>query len=229
MTLINSDIANRSIRFRLLRWMLLLSLLPSGGCNYFILIGYLIGGPPSIEPDFDKQTNQSMTDSGVTVAVVCYAPMELKWDFYQVDQELAKYVAFRLHAKHVKIINPERIRDWLDKNDDWDNPEEIGEAFDATYVVYIDLHTYSLFEKNSTQLYRGTAQALVKVVKMETDGTGDQIYSKDIVSKYPLKAPKSTSDVTYGQFRRQYLSRLSEEIGRLFYEYYNGDDIPDAI
>ena len=59
------------------------------GCNYFILAGYLIGGPPSNEPDFDASTQKSMTDFGVTVAVVCYAPVELKWDNNKIDQELA--------------------------------------------------------------------------------------------------------------------------------------------
>ena len=74
-----------------LRLICLCSPLVLTGCNYFILIGYLIGGPPSIEPDFDVETNKSMTDLDVTVAVVCYAPPKLKWDFSKVDKELAKY------------------------------------------------------------------------------------------------------------------------------------------
>ncbi len=32
------------------------------GCNYFILLGYLIGGPPQIEPLFERDTKKSMTD-----------------------------------------------------------------------------------------------------------------------------------------------------------------------
>ena len=57
---------------------------------------------------------------------------------------------------------------------------------------------------------------------------GERIYSKDVMSKYPLRAPQATSDVKYSTFRRLYLTRLSEDIGRLFYEWYNGDDIVDA-
>jgi len=30
-------------------------------------------------------------------------------------------------------------------------------------------------------------------------------------------------------FTREFLSRLSKEIGWLFFERYNGDNIPDAI
>jgi hypothetical protein len=32
--------------------------------------------------------------------------------------------------------------------------------------------------------------------------------------------------MSYYDFRRLYMSRLSEEIGWLFYEHYAGDDIP---
>ncbi len=117
----------------------------------------------------------------------------------------------------------------MDKNPNWDEPEEIARAFGVTYLVYIDLKKYTLYEKNSQNLYRGRAEAMVSVYEIDEAGDGERIYSKEILSKYPIRAPKSTYEVTYSTFRRLYLTRLSEEIGRLFYEWYNGDDIPDAV
>lgn len=213
--------------FRCLTLLTCLFVLP--GCNYFVLLGYLIGGPPSIEPDFDAMTNKSMTAKDVKVAVVCYAPTELKWDFDKIDQELAKYVSHRLGMHEIKFINPTRVQAWLDQNPDWDKPEEIGEALEVAYVIYIDLHKYSLYEENSQNLYRGNAEAIVSVHEMDEDGHGEKVYSKEILSQYPLRAPRSTAEVSYTSFKREYLSRLSEEVGRLFYEYYSGDDIPDAV
>lgn len=198
------------------------------GCNYVILAGYLIGGPPSIEPDFDRTTQKSMTDKDVTVAVVCYAPPELKWDFHKIDKKLAKYVSFRLAEHKIQAVNPDRVGAWLDRNEDWDTPVDIGRALDVTYVVYIDLHKYSLYEEDSPNLYRGRAEALISAFEIDQGGEGEKIYSKEILSKYPLAVPRSTYEVSYETFERQYLTRLSEEIGRLFYEHYNGDDIPDA-
>ncbi len=198
------------------------------GCNYLILAGYLIGGPPSIAPDFETVTNKSMTDPGVVVAVVCYAPPEIKWDFDSIDEEIAKYVSYRLHQHKIRVINPDRVAAWLDENPEWDAPKEIGEAFHATYVIYIDLQSFNLYEENSAQLYRGRAEAIVSVYQTDEEGQGERIYTKELVSKYPLAAPRSTYEVSYTTFKRQYLTRLSEEIGRLFYEHYAGDDIPDA-
>jgi len=86
------------------------------GCNYLLFAGYLLGGPPSIEPAFDAETGLSMTDKDVTVAVVCYAPKHVKWDFANIDYNLSKKVAYRMFQKKITVINPDRIRDWLDRH-----------------------------------------------------------------------------------------------------------------
>ncbi len=199
------------------------------GCNYIVLAGYLIGGPPSIEPDFDAVTGKSMTDRDVRVVVVCYAPHELRLKYPRVDKEIEKYVGSRLAVHHIKVAPPDLVRAWLDENPEWDKAEEIGAAFNATYVVYIDMNSYSLYEPSSSTLYRGRADAMVSVHEIDEDGYGEQIYSKELLSHWPVRAPRSTSEVTYSTFKQQYMGRFSEEVGRLFYEYYNGDDIPEAI
>ncbi len=208
---------------------LAMAFVSQSGCNYFIPIAYLIGGPPSIEPDFDKMTNHSMTEKDAVVAVVVYAPQEVKWSHPKIDQELTRYVSFRLTENHIKTINPDRISAWLDTHEnDWDRPEEIGKAFNTTYVIYIDLSKFSLFEEGSTTLFRGRSECYLSVYKMDSDGLGENIYSKEVISQYPIRAPRSTSEMTLTNFKRSYLSRLSEEIGWIFYEHYNGDEIGHA-
>jgi hypothetical protein len=219
-----------------LRWrglvgafLLLLAAGSSTGCAYVVTLGYLLGGPPSIEPDFDKMTKKSLTDKGVKVAVVVFCPDEIRWNYTDADKDIAKFIAFRLHEHHVSVINPDRVQEWLDQHEDWDRPEEVGQATGATHVVVVDVHKYNLYEENSHELFRGRAEVMVAVHHMNKDGDADKIYMKELTSLYPLQTPRSASDLSYDRFRKQYLSRLSEEIGRLFYEYYNGDDISDVI
>ena len=66
------------------------------GCAQFVLLSYIIGGPPSIEPGFDAETGLSLKGKDKTVAVVCYAPTELQYDYPKVDAEVASAVAYRL-------------------------------------------------------------------------------------------------------------------------------------
>ena len=74
--------------------------------------------PPLIEPDFKVQTKESLTGSAVKVAVVCFAPIRLKWDFHDIDKDIAKYVSHRLNQHKIKVVSPDRVQQWLDKNQD---------------------------------------------------------------------------------------------------------------
>src|SRR5262245_8514426 len=103
---------------------LLGGLLTASGCSEFVMLGVLLGGPPSIEPDFDKETGKGLDNPDYNVAVICFAPTELKLSHPKVDREVATTVALRLAQNEIKIINPDRVAAWLDQNPDWDQPEE---------------------------------------------------------------------------------------------------------
>lgn len=195
------------------------------GCRVGMLLGLLIAGPPTVEPEFDRVTKESMSEKDVTVAVVCFAPTEVRYSFENIDHELAKYVAFRLRENKINIVPPDQVRAWLDEHKDWDKPEEIGEAFKTTYVIYIDLNEFSLYEEGTASLYRGRSEAVVSAWKMDSDGTAEKIFSMEKISKYPQQQPVSTTEESYSNFKGRYLSRLSDEIGRFFYEYYLADEI----
>lgn len=198
------------------------------GCKAVVFLGYLIGGPPSIEPEFDKQTKFSLKDDGKRIAVVCYAPKELKFDIEDVDVELARYVAMRLNGHGMKVIAPAAVQNWLDKNDDWDSPAEVGRALEADWVVYIDMQEYSLWEKGSMELRRGRTTAMIKVFDMN-EGDGEEIFTKELVSVYPIRAPKPAHEMKRERFKSLYMSRLSDEIGQLFYEHFAGDEIAHGV
>lgn len=217
------------VRLRTLMALFVLPLLLTGCLKPLIFWGYLLGGPPSIEPDFDIMTKKSMTAKEATVAVVCYALPDIKYDFSSIDHELAKYLTFRLAKHKVKVANPDQVRAWLDENsENWDEPSEIGKALGVKYVVYIDLESFNLWEEHSHDLLRGHAEGVVSVFEIDEDGDGEKIYTKEVSSRFPTVAPRAATEVPFATFKQQYLSRLSEEIGRLFYEHYSGDDIPDA-
>ena len=160
--------------------------------------------------------------------MICYAPDKVKWDFDKIDRELSFYVAHRLKSHTIIVIDPDQVNAWIEANPDWDKPDELGEAAGADYVVYIELDAFSLYEENSSNLYRGRTNGMVTVFKME-NGEGEEIYTKDLDSKYPIHTPVATSDKSFYDFKALYMSRLSEEIGRLFYEHFAGDDIPEGM
>jgi hypothetical protein len=203
-------------------------LLTASGCAQFTLLGYLLGGPPSIEPDFDKETGKGLDNPEYNVAVICFAPTELKLLHPKVDLEVASTVAFRLRQNEIPVISPDTVHAWLDQNRDWDHPEEVGAALKATHVIEIELAEFDLYEENSTNLYRGRTEAYISVYELDESGTGERLYSKELDFMFPTEAPRFAQDQPLTNFKMEYLSRLSEKIGFLFYERYSGDLMPWA-
>jgi hypothetical protein len=209
---------------RALRCLLIgLLLVTAPGCNYMLLLGYLIGGPPQEEPQFEKETKKSMTDKDVRVAVVCYAPDDLKYKFENVDHILAKAVSVQLANNKIDVVPYDEIRVWLDENPDWDTAVDIGAEFDVTYVIYVDVSDFSLYERDTNALMRGRCDAIVSVYEMETDGEGTKIFYRELNSVYPTEVPRSSTDTIYDKFRMEYLRKLSDDIGRMFYPWHIGD------
>lgn len=222
-------------RTRAFRWLLLLcfSIASMSGCTQFVLISYLIHGPPTIEPDFDSETGKSLSEPKKTVAVVCFAPKELQWKFPQIDNQIATAVAYRLGQNHIKVIHPDYVKAWTDAHPEWEKAAEIGKAFEANYVIEIELAEFTLHEGSSTTLYRGKSEAYVHVVEMELvdkqlTGEGERIFTKELDFEFPTRVPRSSHDQSLSSFQAEYLSRLSERIGFLFYERFTGDMIPWA-
>jgi 4-amino-4-deoxy-L-arabinose transferase-like glycosyltransferase len=183
------------------------------------ILGNLIGGPPSTKPDFDKKTNRSLVKEKQKVLVMCYAPKQVKWDFESVDKELRVRVARLFNENEVKVLDPDAVNEWMDKHPDWDKPEEIGRDFAVDFVVYIEIRKIGLYEWGSNSLFRGNSEIDLSVFEMEKNGEGNEIYSKEVVSQFPIHEPVQTSEMSYSDFQERYLSHLSDEIGRHFYGY----------
>jgi len=189
-----------------------LAMLLFGGCQQFVILSYLIGGPPSIEPDFDKETGESLKGKDKTVAVVCFAPRELLAEFPAIDKEIAAQVSYQLAEHKIAIVKPDYVRAWVSAHPKWELAEEIGREFKADYVIEIEISAFSLFEGTSTTLYRGRTEADVSVTKMG-EGSGDEIFSKELDFHYPIRVPRHSSEQSLVAFKRDYISRLSEKIG----------------
>ena len=183
--------------------LLLCGLLSNSGCTQFMLLGVLLGGPPSIEPDFDKETGEGLDNPDYRIAIVCFAPTEMKLSHPKVDMEVSQAVAYQLGQNDIPIINPDIVAGWLDVHRDWDHAEDVGAALNATHVIEIELAEFELYEQNSTDLYRGRTEAYINVYKMDEDGSGhsERLYSKELDFMFPTEVPRFAHDQPLTNFK----------------------------
>jgi hypothetical protein len=195
------------------------------GCAQFTLLGLLIGGPPHIEPEFSRLTGEKLVGREAKVVVVCYAAPELKLRYSKLDAELASHVTRLMQTNRINAVEPEYVRAWLDEHPDWETADEVGREFEADYVIEVEVSEFDLYEPHSTTLYRGHAIGSVFVHKLVDGEQSERVYTKDLNFMYPTKQARSAYELSEIDFRRDFLSRLSEEIGFMFYPSYNGDKI----
>ena len=53
--------------------------------------------------------------------------------------------------------------------------------------------------------------------------------SGPIKSNFPIRGPIDSNSMPLNEFKKRYLSFLSDEIGRLFYPTETGQDIPNGM
>jgi len=157
------------------------------------------------------------------IAVVCVSNSEA-FGPTTASIQLARQVGQLLETNvdKVQIIDPQRIADWIDRND-WDyiNYPEVGKGVNADMVVAIDLDSFSL--NDGKTLYRGRADVKVVVYDMTNGGKEVFAYTPTQVV-FPENSALHATDMTEEAFRRQFLNVLASRIGRQFYSYDAKED-----
>lgn len=196
----------------------------NGGCSLFVMAGKMMKGDPAIPSDFEQYTHKSLTEEGQTVAVLCSTPEGIKKDFPSLSIDLLSEVSHRLRAEKIEVVPPHEVARWID-----DNGGQVGElgelarAVKADYVIHIHLDQFSYKEDNSPNLFRGRCSGVVNVWEVPDDedkkpaGAARQVYSKSFNSTYPTHQPVPVDQTPATVFRHKYLTRVADELARLFY------------
>jgi hypothetical protein len=156
------------------------------------------------------------------VAVVCRPVIELQYRNARADQDLANHVAalLKTNVPKIKMIEQRKVSQWIDENS-WNEYVQVGKAVDADLVVGIDLERFDLYKGQT--LFQGRANATIKVYDCQT---GDVVFEKRLPQcVYPPNREVSALDKPEGEFRREFLQVLSDQIGRYFYDHERNTDI----
>jgi hypothetical protein len=217
----------RSLRYGyLLAFAAALVVVSAAGCRSIsTAIAYMIKGT-DIDPEFPGL-------KGKKVVVVCRPMASLDVQNAGAEREIAKQIGILLKAQVPKItvIDQQKVTARADENPSEDYPE-IGKAFNADMVVAVDLARFSTLEGQT--LWRGRADATVKVYDLSKEKKGEVVWEKTIPpSLYPPNMAIPMADQSEGEFRRAFIGVLANQIGRNFYAYDRfadmGQDVEAAL
>lgn len=198
-----------------------LPLLALPGCSLGIMAGKMLFGDPMATSEFSAQTGIKLEESDKSVLILCTAPHAIKMESPSIEHDILDGVARRLRLRNVKIVDPDKVADWLDENGAWETLTDIAVPLKADYVAHMDLTMVSYHEDNSPTLYRGRALGNVYTYEIDdSDGTPTalEVFRREFKSTYPF-GPISADNTSAEMFKKDYIDRLCDLLAMKFYDH----------
>ena len=189
----------------------------NSGCNPFTAIYFLfLLPPPKIEAAYDGLEKEK-------VVVLAHVSRGAQFTYPGLENDLVKGVIRELrdNVDGIKLVDTNEVRQWKDENTEYELPD-VGRAFDATRVLYLEVTEFTLHEHQSSTLFRGTTKIRVQIADMEKDG--DVVFDTHVEPVFPGSRPIPTSDMSQDKFRAMFMKFLARQIAHQFFEYRPDED-----
>ncbi len=199
------------------------------GCSLGVMFGKMLSGEPKIPAEFKARTREDLVKGKHTVLVVCSAPESIESDQSTLKFDLIDGITRRMKLNGVNVINPDQVASWIDEHGGMGaNPSELANDFDADYIIWVDLQTFSFREPNSQKLLRGQSSGFVRVFRVDEAGgqrMASNVYTTEFTSTYPTYQPISEQGRSALIFQKEYLDRICDQLAQKFYDHRPGTDI----
>ena len=194
-----------------------LACLINSGCNPLTAIYFLfLLPPPKVEAAYDGLARQK-------VVVLAHVGRGAQFVYPGLENDLVKSVAreLRENVKGIKLVDLAEVRQWKDEHSDYELTD-VGKAFGAKRVVYLEVESFRLFELQSSTLYRGNANIRVQVADMDKDG--EIVYDSPLETQFPGSRPIPSSDMSQDKFRSLFVKYLCRQLAHQFFQYRPDED-----
>lgn len=184
---------------------------------------------PFVDDKVPPKCKLASADKEITVVIASrFENLEIRPEVQPAEQELAETLAqqlrtrFKENKEKVKVVPPLRVRPHLSKLKEWDAPGliQVGEHFQADYVIALNIQSLSLVMPNSyNSLYQGRADLEVTVYDVHQPSLESVILKQPFRCEYPTSRPIDSSGSNPTQFRMLFTNRMARDLARLFTAY----------
>lgn len=213
-------------------------LLTLAGCDPRTLVYFLQPNEPMIAP---PESAPSLV--GKRVVVVTHASAGAQGELPSLERDLAREFSRRLQTKIKKIdmVPQQKVWDWVDGHTNWTNPAEIARAFEADYVIFLEIESFKSKEAGDLNVLHGSARVHIQVVGLSypknsrgralTDQPKEEetVYDDYMETEFPKRGPTPfDTGVSTSKFKKQFLRIVAVECTWHFVPHAPEDAIGDA-
>jgi hypothetical protein len=201
---------------RSLLWsgLLVATLLASTGCQlaYFAMLGQ----EHTVDPHKPLVHGRKDTKK---VVVLAYARNELRFTYDALDDDFAKLLG--------AAITMGEVRKWRNDHPDWMEKQlrDIGDHFDADYVLVAEFHSFSINDSADQFLLQGRTSILFRIFDVAAN---DTMYDTTYSREYPPNRHVPLTDVASEKaFRDRFLATAAREISWYVVPHRRRDELSD--
>jgi len=198
----------------------------SAGCGDFGAMAYFLLPEQRIEPRM-RHLASADAKKDSRVVILTWSAMETRTEFIHADRQLSELLGQQLQQlaeqakERISIVPARKVEEYKNAHPDWRSLDltDIGRHFDADYVIYLEIHSMSLYEVGGTQLLRGRANLTVSLadVRKPDDAPLSQPYTCIYPSESP--GPVPVGDMHPMQFRQKFLTHMAKQLAQYFSRY----------
>lgn len=195
--------------------LVVLSLLPTAGCNILGAVAYKFSGSPTMKARYAPPKSKTLV-----VVENYHNPSTLRLEADAVARHLVEEMKMHKVAPVVDPGEAESHREVQGTAAYRKMPvDAIGRALGAKQVIYVDLERFDVNRTVGSDLLGGRAAARVRVVG---DG-GEVLWPTDSAGGYPVEVKVEPQRVPAGMgefgVRRRLHADLADRIAKLFYNW----------
>ncbi len=203
------------------RPLLLILLTIAPGCNWFKPLAFVVQPPKQkVSPEFDKLP-------GARVAVLVWTDPSTLFDYPHARFELATYVGDKLTTEmsqrklDVGVVDPRDVEDFLQKRPESQiNPEAVGKAFEADFVIYLEVLRFQIRDPQQPQFLQGRIEASIAVIDPRAEPDRPRRFELTPVKcLYPENQAVVLTADNAPRIREGTYHKFAELVARKFYEY----------
>jgi hypothetical protein len=212
-------------------------LLIVAGCDPRPYFYFLQPFEPQVDPPFKGSFEKKR------VVVLTHAVTGTQNDFVSIDRDLAREFSklLREKTKKIDIVPQDKVWDWVEGHPNWTDPADAARAFEADYVIFLEIESFQIQDPNSPGLLEGTARTHMQAVELDypKNSKGKPIYDQpkeaNIVyddyrdTLFPVRGPvQEGSGISRGAFKAKFLQILATEVSWHFVPHSPEDDVQDT-
>ena len=195
------------------------------GCSLGVMAGKLFFDDPKMKSVFRKNIGTDLTKGEKSILIACSTSHQILSKYPGIRIDIVDKMSRILDTHHVKVVPADDVATWFDDHGEWGDFTELAEAFDADYVMHIDLKSFGVVVPDSPNLLQGKTEGRVSMMEIKMGGKDkdkkrasvavERSFSVMFPTTYPVPRESRSEEM----FTENFLDRISAQLARMLYDH----------